>query len=103
MSGGAVHEPPALKVTEGIAQPPENISAFWPRAEQENDPKPSGIELDHECHNQAIRDGLCLPGICAHRLCCNPRHLIPRTRAEHVAASPGRASEVRRNGRKRAA
>ena len=56
--------------------------------ERENDPKGPGIELDHECHNQALRDGSCKPGICAHRLCCNPRHLVPRTRAEHAKATP---------------
>lgn len=44
---------------------------------------PPGWEVDHECHNQAVRDGDCKPGMCAHRLCCNPRHLIPRPREEH--------------------
>lgn len=55
--------------------------------EFENGPRPPGIELDHECHNQALRDGTCKPGICPHRLCCNPRHIVPRTKAEHAAAS----------------
>lgn len=60
---------------------------FW---EAENGPRKPGIELDHECHNEAIRNGTCKAGECAHRLCCNPRHLVPRTRDEHAAASPGR-------------
>jgi hypothetical protein len=48
-------------------------------------PVPPGKELDHECHNQAVRSGACSPGPCAHRLCCNERHLIARTRKEHKA------------------
>lgn len=58
--------------------------AAW---EFEKGPRKPGIELDHECHNQAVRDGVCSPGKCAHRLCCNPRHLIPRTRSEHRAVT----------------
>lgn len=53
----------------------------------ENGPKPPGTDLDHECHNRAVRDGLCKPGKCLHRLCCNLRHIILRTRAEHAAAT----------------
>jgi hypothetical protein len=56
--------------------------------EQENGPREPGIEVDHECHNQALRDGTCQPGMCAHRLCRNPAHLISRSRSEHVAATP---------------
>ena len=60
---------------------------FW---EAENGPRKPGTELDHECHNEAIRNGTCKAGVCPHRLCCNPRHLVPRTRDEHAAASPGK-------------
>jgi hypothetical protein len=42
--------------------------------EFEHGPKPSGVEIDHECHNRAVREGSCQPGLCAHRLCCNPAH-----------------------------
>lgn len=60
--------------------------------EFENGPRPAGSEMDHECHNQAIRDGLCKPGKCPHRLCCNLRHLIQRAdRQEHHDATPSMA------------
>lgn len=49
-----------------------------------NGPVPPGRELDHECHNRAVRAGLCHPGLCPHRLCCNERHLVPKTRREHT-------------------
>lgn len=58
--------------------------ALW---ELENGPVPPGFELDHECHNRAMREGLCAPGHCAHRLCCNLRHIVPRTRDDHAAAT----------------
>jgi hypothetical protein len=58
--------------------------AAW---EFERGPKPLGTDIDHECHNQAIRDGACKPGICPHRLCCNAAHLISRTRREHADAT----------------
>jgi hypothetical protein len=45
--------------------------------------KPSFLDLDHECHNRAVREGHCQPGVCLHRLCCNPAHLIPKTKAQH--------------------
>ena len=48
-------------------------------------PIPDGIEIDHECHNAAVRRGECKPGPCAHRLCVNPAHLAPKTRAENAA------------------
>lgn len=69
--------------------------------ELENGPKPKGAEIDHECHNQAIRDGTCLPGVCRHRRCCNLKHLVLRaSAAEHNAASPGQ--RMKRNLRRKA-
>lgn len=67
--------------------------------ERENGPKPPGIDLDHECHNQAVRDGLCAPGICPHRLCCNLRHLVPRTRSEHASATVRLSSSWQGDGK----
>ena len=55
--------------------------AVW---ELENGPKPRGMDLDHECHNLAVAEGRCLPGICGHRLCCNLRHIALKSRTEHV-------------------
>lgn len=49
----------------------------------EHGPKPSGVDIDHECHNRAVREGACQPGVCAHRLCCNEAHLVAKTRREH--------------------
>lgn len=72
--------------------------AAW--AFENGTPPPKGFHLDHECHNQAIRDGLCKPGKCEHRLCCNLRHIVPRTNSEHHRATPGR--ELRRkNGHRK--
>ncbi len=45
--------------------------------------KPRYMDLDHECHNRAVRTGTCQPGICPHRLCCNAAHLAPKTKAQH--------------------
>ncbi len=50
-----------------------------------NGPKKPGTDLDHECHNRAVRDGSCRPGICEHRLCCNLAHIAAKPRAEHRA------------------
>ena len=55
--------------------------AAW---EFENGKKPHGTDVDHECHNRAVREGSCKPGICAHRLCCNETHLAAKTRQEHA-------------------
>ena len=53
--------------------------------EFEHGPKPPGMEIDHECHNRAVREGTCQPGVCAHRLCCNPDHLAAKTQQHHHA------------------
>lgn len=53
--------------------------------ELERDPTPPGVDLDHECHNRAVRNGACVPGICEHRLCCNLAHVAAKARADHRA------------------
>jgi len=53
--------------------------------EMVNGPVPDGMQIDHECHNRAVLDGSCRPGICMHRRCCNERHLAAKTRPEHGA------------------
>ncbi len=59
--------------------------ALW---ELENGPKPAGSQLDHECHNRAVREGDCRPGKCPHRLCCNLRHIVLRlSKDEHFSAT----------------
>lgn len=59
--------------------------AVW---EVENGPKPEGAQLDHECHNRAVREGICRPGKCPHRLCCNLRHIVARSsKDEHFDAT----------------
>ena|SRR5215469_4130317 len=45
---------------------------------------PTGMKLDHTCHN---RDRSCLGGPCPHRACCNPGHLEPVTQLENVRRS----------------
>ena len=50
-------------------------------------PVPPGHEIDHECHNEAVRAGACAPGVCEHRRCCNERHLVARTKREHLGVT----------------
>lgn len=43
---------------------------------------PAGLEVDHDCHN---KDLSCPRGkTCAHRRCCNPRHLQLQTRKQNL-------------------
>lgn len=66
-------------------QPKLAHMAVW---ELENGPKPADAQLDHECHNRAVREGTCQPGKCPHRLCCNLRHIILRSsKDEHFSAT----------------
>jgi hypothetical protein len=53
-----------------------------------NGPVPTSIQIDHECHNIAVREGSCKAGVCLHRRCCNESHLIARTPQEHSEATP---------------
>ncbi len=48
---------------------------------------PPNETLDHECHN---RSQCFLGPKCPHRRCCNPAHLIPRSRSENDKARPKR-------------
>lgn len=43
-------------------------------------PIPSGMHLDHLCHNA---DSTCPGGVCNHRRCVNPAHLEPVTQTEN--------------------
>lgn len=45
-------------------------------------PVPEGLHLDHTCHNLDLS---CSGGReCAHRRCCNPRHLVPKTPRDNL-------------------
>lgn len=61
-------------------------------------PVPAGHQVDHVCHNLAIATGTCSRGVCPHRLCCNPAHLVPKLPASHladtIAASPAHYNTV---------
>lgn len=47
---------------------------------------PQGKYLDHECHNEAARNGTCKGGNCQHRKCINPNHLRLTTPQENTLA-----------------
>lgn len=51
-----------------------------------NGPVPSGLVIDHVCHNE---DAACAGGIsCLHRRCVNPFHLDAKTQRGNVLSSP---------------
>lgn len=53
-------------------------------------PIPVGMTIDHRCHTEALRAGLCPGGrSCLHRRCCNPDHLDPVTHADNVLRGAG--------------
>jgi hypothetical protein len=48
---------------------------------------PSGLDVDHVCHNEAAAKGECKGGTtCKHRRCFNPEHLRLATRSENLAS-----------------
>jgi hypothetical protein len=50
-----------------------------------NGPIPSGLVVDHTCHNEAIKQGKCKGGItCEHRACINLDHLRLITQQENI-------------------
>lgn len=51
---------------------------------------PPDVHLDHECHNRAVVAGECRPGPCAHKACCNERHIVSKTVLQHVIDTPSR-------------
>ena len=51
------------------------------------EPIPTGMDVDHMCHNQAAKEGTCKGGdTCEHRRCFNPDHLRLATRSENIGA-----------------
>lgn len=49
---------------------------------------PNGAVIDHTCHNEAARAGLCSGGsTCPHRMCVEPGHLRAVTQSENLSAS----------------
>jgi hypothetical protein len=57
-----------------------------------NGPIPTGLDIDHQCHNV---DLLCKGGMtCAHRRCVNPAHLEPATRQQNMHRSPRKGSKT---------
>lgn len=47
-------------------------------------PIPEGVTVDHECHNSALAQGMCAPGPCHHRSCCDPEHMVIRSMWENT-------------------
>lgn len=65
-------------------------------------PIPARRTLDHRCHNEAARAGLCPGGVCSHRACVWPWTLEPVTQAANLSGSGllARSGSSHRNARK---
>lgn len=58
--------------------------AAWIKA---NGPIPDGMFIDHMCHNEAAKAGLCKGGLtCKHRACVNVEHLRLTNNIENMMA-----------------
>ena len=42
-----------------------------------------GMDVGHGCHDLAVAAGMCVGGVCDHRRCVNPDHLLEQTRREN--------------------
>lgn len=51
-------------------------------------PIPESFDVDHECHNLAVKEGRCEGAPCKHQLCINPDHLMAKPRGDNLQASP---------------
>lgn len=66
-------------------------------------PIPARMTIDHLCHNEAAREGLCPGGTCIHRSCVWPWSLLPTTLLANQQSSPAYShggGENHRNARK---
>ncbi len=43
-----------------------------------------GMEVGHRCHDLAFAEGECTGGVCLHRRCVNPDHLVEQSRRENL-------------------
>lgn len=57
-------------------------------------PIPTGLDIDHQCHNED--DGCGGGPTCPHRRCVNPAHMEPSTRAANLARSDRSGRRARR-------
>jgi hypothetical protein len=59
---------------------------------------PTGLDLDHLCHNEAVQRGECTGGpTCKHRRCVRPSHLEPATRSLNSSRGKTGSSTAARN------
>jgi len=63
---------------------PRYMSHRW-AYEVFNGPIPDGMQVGHLCHDAAVAEGTCtVAEECAHRRCCNPKHLGLQTPSENT-------------------